>query len=150
EHIKRLNWSKLNLEFVRTSEKRLRCFLKAFPHNKFAVEKTEHVINATNNNICPFVRLPSDWDIYLRDCLSVNTRQKAKRFLRRVGEGNFRVTHATQDTFARDLGILLRLWEANWSLKSGARAAELLDAHLKMLPRLFEASMLAVPILWNG
>jgi CelD/BcsL family acetyltransferase involved in cellulose biosynthesis len=152
-HLRAQNWGRIALEFVRASESRMKLFLGPFADDEFAVEKTERLIknNTINNNICPFVNLPCDWDTYLGEKLSANTRQKVKRFLRKIDDGEeFRITHADARSYERDLDMLLRFWEAQWGPKKGKRLTAMLSVTRKMLTGLFQAGMLVVPVFWKG
>lgn len=153
DHLKERKWGRIALESVRASEERMRRLLTHFPKTQFAIETTERKIenNSINNNICPFVLLPDDWETYLTEKLSANTRQKAKRFLKKVDDGEeLRITHADADTYQRDLDTLLRFWGAQWGERKGPKLTAMLEMTRTMLAGLFEAGMLVVPVLWKG
>jgi tetratricopeptide (TPR) repeat protein len=152
ERLKTMNWANLHLENICASQERLRLLLAPFAQADFATEYFERIDkDGVNNNICPFVRLPADWESYLRDNLSSNTRQKIRRLLRRVDSGELRVTHGEPGTVERDLATLLRLWKAQWASHNSedtmhADAADFRDMFL----RCAKASALLLPVLWHG
>lgn len=151
-HIKALNWASLALDFVRVSESRMKLLLGPFAGDEFSIARTERLISdkTINNNICPFVKLPADWDAYLAEKLSANTRQKVRRFLKKIDDGEeFRITHADTRTYERDLDTLLRFWGAQWGSRKGEKLEAMLSLTRKMLTGLFEAGMLVVPVFWK-
>lgn len=117
KYVGKLHWTRIHLENIRTTQDRLDLFLKGFSQSKFGLRTLERINKPdnTDNCICPFARLPDDWDTYLDNNLSANTRQKIRRFLRQVeSDDTFRITHADADTIERDLNILLRFWAVKW------------------------------------
>jgi tetratricopeptide (TPR) repeat protein len=153
KYISKMNWTRLHLENLFLSETRMQLFLKFFPEAVFE-SKWERFNEAgeIDNNICPHVSLPGDWETYLNTRLSANTRQKARRFLRKIEAGGdeFRITHVKDGTIERDIAILLRFWELKWSSKKGDRMPSLLRFNSTMLRRFFESGSLYLPVLWKG
>jgi Tfp pilus assembly protein PilF/CelD/BcsL family acetyltransferase involved in cellulose biosynthesis len=152
-YVSRSSWARINLENIRTTDERLRLFLDGFPHTRFAIKAEERINKRDNidNCICPFAELPDDWDSYLNNCLSANTRQKIRRFLRQVeGSGEFRITHATADTVGRDLNILLQFWKIKWAPRKGDRATTIMQSNYEMLKRNSDVGGLFLPVLWKG
>src|ERR1700736_294681 len=82
-HLKRMNWARLSLENLRITDARMRLLLTHFPKSNFLTEEISRVgqFDDIDNNICPYVSLPADWDAYL-GTLSANTRQKLRRLLK--------------------------------------------------------------------
>ncbi|WP_458756981.1 GNAT family N-acetyltransferase [Afipia sp. TerB] len=151
--LKGLNWAALNLENVLMSDARLRLLRAHFPQSKFRSRDVPRVLKATNtdNCICPYVRLPADWDSYLQ-MLSPNTRHNIRRLMRRVDEsgGACRLDHATPATAERDIDGLLGLWKAKWEASKGKAINSLMRSNRVMLMRSFEAGLLFVPTFWSG
>jgi CelD/BcsL family acetyltransferase involved in cellulose biosynthesis len=151
--LKGLNWATLNLENVLMSEARFRLLLAHFPRSTFRSREVERVLKATNTNncICPYVRLPSDWDGYLQ-MLTPNTRHNIRRLMRRVDEsgGAYRLDHATPATAERDIDGLLHLWKTKWAAIKGKTIDNLVRSNRVMLTRSFEAGLLFVPTFWKG
>lgn len=153
KYVSKSPWARVNLDNIRTTDERLRLFLDYFPNTKFVI-KTEERINKRdniNNCICPFAPLPDDWDSYLNNSLSSNTRQKIRRFLRQVeGSDEFRITHATPDTVERDLNILLQFWKIKWAPRKGNRTTTIMQSNYEMLKRNSDVGALFLPVLWKG
>src|SRR3954452_9758421 len=68
------------------SGRRRALFLSTFAADEYEVSiedraRAEHEID---NRVCPFVPLPDSYDEYLATRVSSNTRQKIRRFSRRV------------------------------------------------------------------
>jgi tetratricopeptide (TPR) repeat protein len=150
--LKRLNWTRLNLENIQMSDERRRLFLSHFSKKEFDTKEHERVNKRDNinNRICPYAALPNDWDSYLAG-LSANTRQKIRRFLRQIeGSDEFRITHADADSVERDLKVLLRFWGAKWGPRKGNRLNTILTSNFKMLKSCSESGALFLPVLWRG
>lgn len=150
--LRRANWTALTLEFFRSSSSRLQRLLRSLPANNFrrievpAVNKPDNV----NNLVCPYISLPDSWDTYLTG-LGSNTRQKMRRFLRKVDDGQeYRITIANADTIERDLDILLNFWRIKWAQRKGDRMRGLVRANQSMLRACFECGALFLPVMWQG
>lgn len=152
-HVGKLPWAHIHLENIRTTDERLRLFMDCFSRGKFGIKAQERINKRDNidNCICPFARLPDNWDTFLNDSLSANTRQKIRRFLRQVeNDGDFRITQANADTVERDLNILLRFWATKWGARKGNRLNNILKSNYEMLKRNFDAGALFLPVFWQG
>jgi len=148
-----MSWMRLNFVNILASDKRFRLFMKAFERPKLAVENVRRFNKKTkiDSNIYPFVKLPGDWETYCAEKLSTNTRQKAKRFLKRLDEsGEFRVTHATKATIDRDIDILLKFWETKWAAQKGKTLRGILSNNRMMLKHSLEVGAAFLPVLWAG
>lgn len=121
-HLLKMNWAKLHLENLRMSEKRRRLLIDNLADRRLTAHKMPRVNKTDNvdNCICPAAALPGDWDSYLEQKTSSNTRQKIRRFLRKLdGSGEFRITHADATTIDRDIGIILEMWRIKWAPRKG-------------------------------
>lgn len=151
--IKSLHWAELNLEFVRASDRRLALLLPHFPDADFEAVQVDEVnrIDNINNCICPYISLPDDWDEYLNNNVSSNSRQKIRRFLRKVEESDeFRITIADRDTVKDDLEILLQQWEIKWKPRKGELVNGIKNIVRIMLMHCFDNDLLFLPVLWRG
>jgi tetratricopeptide (TPR) repeat protein len=151
-YLKRINWRRLNLDYLRTTDSRSRIFLSHFSDKRFGM-RTEDRINKAdkiNNCLCPSISLPDEWDRYLADCTSANMRQKLRRFLRQVeADSTFRFTHSEGDDIERDLKMLLQFWATKWGPRKGSRLQSILNSNYTMLRRCGENGHLFMPILWR-
>lgn len=152
-HLKRLNWRRINLDYFRMKEPRLRAFLSNFSDKRFEMKGLSRINKRDNINnlICPAVSLPGDWDSYLATCTSSNMRQKLRRFLRQIeSDSSFRITHSHGETLERDLKTLLKFWVAKWGHRKGDRLGNILRSNFNMLKRCGEVGHLLLPMLWRG
>ena len=153
EHIKRLHWTKLKLPNMSISDGRFRLFTDCFPPELFDTKIESKRIDENNIDHCvyPYAKSPRDWEGYLANNLGSNTRQKVRRFLRKVDEAEeFRITVADAETFERDLDILLQLWTAKWGAQKGKNLPHVLAMNRKMISHFFETGHLFFPVLWKG
>ena len=153
KHLRKMHWAKLHLENLRMSERRLRFFLKNLADERLDIRKMTRVnkVDGINNCTCPSLDLPGSWDAYLEQKLGSNTRQKFRRFLRRVeGSDEFRITHADASTIDRDIGILLEFWRVKWTPRKGNLVPGLLKSNRLLFKNAFESGTLFLPILWHG
>jgi CelD/BcsL family acetyltransferase involved in cellulose biosynthesis len=153
EYLRHANWAQLHLKNIHASKHRMRLFMKPFAQSKFEVEVLNRYTKGDNLNcdLYPYVNLPGDFETYLAKKLSSNTRQKAKRFIKKVGDtGEFRVTHADASTIKRDVDMLLHFWRLKWGRHKGSRLAAILSTNRTMLMGAQEAGVLFMPVLWKG
>lgn len=145
---KKLSWTKLIMSNLWMSDRRRRLFLAAFDPLRFAHEDIEYLDKITNTDVgvCPFVALPSDWDAYLTK-LSANNRQKIRRWLRKVEAGEeYDITASNDETFARDIDILLGFWKTKWAHRKGARTDDIAQHNRAMLMRCAQNGTLFLPV----
>ncbi|PBC04292.1 GNAT family N-acetyltransferase [Mesorhizobium sp. WSM3860] len=152
-HLLKMNWAKLHLENLRMSEKRRRLLIDNLADKRLTAHKMPRVNKTDNvdNCICPAAALPGDWDSYLEQKTSSNTRQKIRRFLRKLdGSGEFRITHADASTIDRDIGIILEMWRIKWAPRKGNLLPGLIRSNRILFKDAFESGTLFLPILWQG
>ncbi|WP_258604066.1 GNAT family N-acetyltransferase [Mesorhizobium sp. AR10] len=153
KHLTRMNWAKLHLENLRMSEPRRRLLLKNLDDKRLEAQQMRRVNKADNidNCICPSLDLPGDWETYLEQKTSSNTRQKIRRFLRKLdGSNEFRITHADASTIDRDIGIILEMWRIKWAARKGNLLPSLIRSNRRLFKDAFESGTLFLPILWQG
>ena len=153
DNIKAMNWADMYLDTVYASDMRLRLFTERFSQQDFAFKKTSRKIQGqdTDYSVYPYIRLPQDWEEYLRTHLGPNTRKNARRCMKLVDSGECRITHADADTFERDLNTLSRFWTAAWQPVKGAPDARSeLNNHCAMLRACFAEGEVFMPVLWQG
>jgi tetratricopeptide (TPR) repeat protein len=150
-------WSVLELEHILTTNNQLNLFLKYFVEQNFEIHKLnpEHFTNPLddiNNQIIPYVVLLDSWDDYLQNCLSSNTRQKIRRFFRKIEDSDdFRVTEVNADNLKHHIEILIKLWRANWEGRKGAEHCDAIIRAMNFdLHHCFENNCLSLLVLWKG
>lgn len=152
-YLKQQNWTQLKLDYLAGPPERRAAMIRALqgPLVMFR-DATPKSMNDINNCVCPVVTLPQTFDEYLETSMSSQTRQKLRRFLRKVeSDDTYRITFATKDTIKRDLTILFDLWRVRWEPHKGKeRTQKLIAATGDMLMDSFAAGNLDVPVLWHG
>ncbi len=117
-----------------------RCIRRVCPGNGDGVDQS----------VAPYARLPSSWDDYANRQMSANSRQKARRFLRKLdGGGTLAVTHATAESLGRDVTILLRLWLATFADRKGGRAEQVATVIGRRLTAFHRAGLMDLCVLWQ-
>jgi CelD/BcsL family acetyltransferase involved in cellulose biosynthesis len=147
-----LNWAEFHLDNYRGSDKRRRIMLEPFDKLKFprrevsAYDKVDEV----DQNVCPFIDLPDDFDAYLAG-ISANNRQKARRMLRKVEDpaGSCRITLGAPETYERDVDALLGHWRVKWGKRKGERTEPIIERNRKMLLKMAEEDKLFLPVFWH-
>jgi CelD/BcsL family acetyltransferase involved in cellulose biosynthesis len=142
----------LELECLRAPGERINRFLKAFRTAGFKISERGdiHPVDGIDNTACPYVDLPPDWETYLAG-LGSNTRQKLRRFLRKVENSDrFSISPASSGTGERDIADLLDLWATKWAARKGKRLPRLLKTNSTMLRHCLDNGMLLLPVLRDG
>jgi CelD/BcsL family acetyltransferase involved in cellulose biosynthesis len=153
KRLQQMPWAKLRLRHFRISHERLDLLLSQFDDRTFVIENRRRSSNADdiNNEICPYVDLPDDFETYLREKLSTKTRQKARRFLRKIeSSADLRITHSVPATHQRDLDILVDFWEQRWKERKGDKVEHLKKRYREILGQGLESDTLYMPVLWRG
>jgi CelD/BcsL family acetyltransferase involved in cellulose biosynthesis len=151
--LKQMQWAKLDLRHLSVSDKRLQLLTTPFEQSPFVLEKREHGIrkDGTDSEICPYVDLPDDFETYLKEKLSANTRQKLRRLMRQVERSpDLRITQSTPETFENDLDILAGFWKDKWAQRKGDGIDHLAARYRQIMKEAFEAGIAHVPVLWRG
>jgi len=150
-HLRQMHWRDLVLKNLRISARRLALILDQFHPSVFRVVHRQRRIKADINLlVCPCVDLPDDFDRYLTETLSSNTRQKVRRFLRKVETSDsFRITVSNRQTHHRDLDILQRLWEAKWADRKGGDTKRLGRGYRQIIEQGLQAGLVFMPVLWR-
>lgn len=146
-------WSEFSLRYE-TSQRRARLFTDGFDKARYRLRWPGYLINGgeTDNLICPQVTLPDTFEDYMQNCLSSNTRQKLRRFMRRhLDSGEVRITEADPSDFRICLRHMMRLWVAKWAPSKGERSARKVSANFaQVMIAAQEQGLLYMPVLWRG
>jgi len=149
--LKQQSWTHLKLEYMCGPLSRRDAMIRALqgPQVMFR-DSTPKSLNDINNCVCPVVTLPASFDEYLETSMSSQTRQKLRRFLRKVeGDPSYHISFATHETIARDMDILFKFWRAKWAPYKGKdRAEKIIVSTRDMLMDCFRDGTLEVPVLW--
>ncbi|MUG99599.1 tetratricopeptide repeat protein [Scytonema sp. UIC 10036] len=148
-----LEWSSFNVQNILETDTRMYPFLRSFPGESF--EFTQHRIqnkgDDTDNYIAPYISLTDDWEQYLQNYLSANTRQKIRRFLRKIDNSSeFSIAHVNADNLESHIDILLKFWKSTWGEKKGNTCDIIMSVIRANLRHAFEHNCLYFPVLWQG
>lgn len=157
QYLKNQNyWSVFQLPGLITPNPRIQLFLSLFEGDNYHLKELKiqnKDENTIDNSICPYIPLSDyqDWDNYLQNALSSNTRQKIRRFLRKVeGENEFCIAHADSSNIDHYIDIILNFWEIRWAKRKGSKKQEILASLRRFLGHSFEHGCLYFPMLWRG
>lgn len=151
--LKSQNWTNLKLEYFFGPPERKEAMLRAFQGSDFRHrDSTPKSSDNLDICLCPVVTLPDSWETYLETKMSSQSRQKLRRFLRKIeSDETYRITHATPETIKRDLDVLFSLWRIKWLPRKGEpRIDRLITATREMLMDCFNDGNLDVPVFWYG
>lgn len=152
EYLRQRHWAALNMVCFRASKKRSRLFLRCFADRDLVVRERDNFDDEAglDNDVAPYAALSGDWEAYLTTCLSANTRQKIRRFLKKVdGSGDYRISHADETTIERSIDILLGFWLAQWAETHGEIAPRLANTYRDVLSTCFADGTLTLPVIWR-
>lgn len=152
-HLKQLYWSHFYLKGFSISDRRFGLFMAPFADERFIVESMKSTINEgeTDNLVSPYIDLPNTFDAYLAEKLSSNTRQKVRRFLRKLeASSEYQLTTTNAATQVRDVQILETLWSKMRSEQKGANTQRLAMKYGMIVQRGLEDKTCHLLILWHG
>jgi CelD/BcsL family acetyltransferase involved in cellulose biosynthesis len=152
-YLKQLHWSHFYLKGFRISDRRFGLFMAPFADERFIVESLMSTINEgeTDNLVSPYIDLPDTFEAYLAGKLSSNTRQKLRRFLRKLeSSSEYQLTTTNAATQARDVQILETLWSKMRSEQKGANTQRLATKYGRIVHRGLEDETVHLLILWHG
>lgn len=152
-HLTQMNWSHLYLKGFRISDRRYDLFMGPFSDDRLIIEPLTDKINEgeTDDLVSPYIDLPDSFERYLVETLSSNTRQKVRRYLRKVESSpDYRLTISTPATHARDLGILENQWRAMWGWLKGSETDRLATMYRNIVARGLLDESVHMPMLWHG
>ncbi len=149
-------WSIFELKHIQTTNTRINLFLKSFAQENFHIQQLDqhqfkNPLDNIDNHIIPYLVLPDNWNDYLQQVLSSNTRQKIRRFLRKIEDSNeFRITEVNADNLDRHIEILIQLWQANWEGRKSAEQCQAIVRAMRFeLYHCFENNCLSLLVLWK-
>lgn len=152
-YLRQMGWKQLRLKNFRASQRRLKSFVSALDTPEFHIEERERIgkTDKTNLLVCPYVELADHFDRYLQEKLSANTRQKVRRFLRKIDQSkDLKFTQATAETCERDIEIIVSFWRHKWAQRKGAQLDALTAKYRSILLQAWADDALFLPMLWRG
>lgn len=152
--LRTLPWSHARLTNWLVSGRRRALFLSAFPPDEYevAIQDRVRAEGEIDNRVCPFVPLPDSYEEYLSKRVSANTRQKIRRFSRKVEQSaDLQLTPTNPDQFEKHLDALLELWLRKWAPVRGQVSAErAVRKYRKILGQSMECDAVFMPMLWSA
>lgn len=146
-------WAQLSMRYV-AQRRRAQVFTDQLAAQGLEVRYRSYKINKgqTNNLLCPQVDLPEDFQTYLANQVSSNTRQRYNKMKRRnFDTGAYRIAAATEETFEADLAGLLEFWEQRWRQQKGAATARNVASNYRDVLTAAQACGAAyLPVLYKG
>ena len=150
--LRSMHWSDLHLKGFRASERRAVLFIEALNDERLMVRHETSTANGgtVDNLVCPYIDLPGTFDHYLETRLSRSTRQKVRRFTRRIdGDADYRITTTTPATRTQDVDALEYLWAAMWRHRKGQDTDHLAAKYAMIVNRGLEDSLARLCIMWH-
>ena len=148
-----LVWSSFQVKNILEADQRMSLFLKSLSRDRFefSQRRIQNQGEDTDNYIAPYVLLTDDWDCYLQNYISSNTRAKIRRFLRKIDNSDeFSITQVNANNLESHIGILLKFWESKWRDKKGDKCDVIMGYLRVMLRHCYEHNCLYLPVLWRG
>ena len=150
------SWSMLEMSNIPRANKRLSLLLSNFDAASFNTEEEspdsyQNPLDNVKNNIVPYLTLPDSWELYLQGTVSSNTRQKIRRFLRKIeNSAEFRITNVNAENLERHIEIITGFWRTSWESRKGVKECNsILRTMALELRHCFEHNCLHLPVLWQ-
>ena len=150
-------WSVFKISNILKADTRMSLFLNDFAQESFdsrelGEENYKNPLDNITNQILPYITLPDSWELYLQNVLSSNTRQKIRRFFRKIENSNeFRITDVNAENLESHIEIISEFWQANWESRKGVeRCKSILRSMVFELRHCFENNSLYLPVFWKG
>jgi len=152
--LQRQPWSRLRLEKCSASPSRLDAFSTHFEPADYKISYRQSTMNGgtVDNLVCPYIDLPETFDAYLDSAVSSNTRQKIRRFSRRIEQSDSLRISITQSADLSDgLEHLLALWLQRWApVRGQAKAKRVAEKYRQILAQSAELDAVFLPVLWRN
>lgn len=147
-----LPWAQLSMRYV-AQQRRAKFFTERLSDLGFTVRYRSYRIDSgkTDNLLCPQVDLPEDFESYMANQISANTRQKFNKIRRRhLDTGDYRVVESTGATVEQDIATLLQFWQKRWTEQKGAETAERVARNYRdVLAAAQSCGALFLPVLYK-
>jgi CelD/BcsL family acetyltransferase involved in cellulose biosynthesis len=144
-------WAYFRITNWLVSDRRREIFLQGFVPEDYesAFEENTMRKGAINNLVRPYVPLAETFEAYLDARVSANTRQKIRRFLRRIeGAPDLRLIETPSDQAKAHLDLFLDLWFRKWApVRGEATAGEVVVKYREILAQSLALGAVYVPPL---
>ncbi len=151
--LKKMYWARLHLDFILMSDRRLALLLNPFKDDAYVISHGNRLSEEDNIDslIAPYADLPDNFESFLATHMSAKTRQKLRRYTRKVvNSPELRITHTNTETSERDLSAFGNFWLTKWAERKGKKANRLAKTYQQMLRQALQARILFMPVLWRA
>ncbi|WP_257099100.1 GNAT family N-acetyltransferase [Pseudovibrio flavus] len=145
-------WARLQMESLRSSPERLSLFMSGLTKGPFEFRDIPRTNKAdgVNTLICPYAELPESYDEFLQTNLSSKTRQKMRRFTRKMeADETMEIRQIDEEHFDEQLDILLSFWRAKWAKRKGKRIDYLVSEYKLIFGDAYKDGSLFIPVFWR-
>ncbi len=149
-HLADMDFARLHLEDFRASKQRIALLVDPFPEDAFRVSHRNRTskTDGIDNLISPYVRLPDTFDDYLQTRLSANTRQKVRRYQRKLeAASDVEIVESSPATREQDLDALAAYWKSRWATRKGDTADLKASKYRLIVQQGLEAGIVYMPVL---
>lgn len=128
KYLCQLPWRRLFLESMCISDRRLKLLTSAFADDNYSIREEQLTDNqgTTDLDKSPGIALPDAYETYLTDCLTSNTRQKIRRFMRQIdNDSSLRIERSETESHEKHLEYFQRFWIERWADEKGSQVHRL-------------------------
>jgi len=135
------------------SQQRLELLGRSFPENLFKAKRVASTDNqgTVDLSICPGIELPASYDEYLETHVRPKTRQKIRRFERKVQiQKTLDIRLSTADTLDEDLDSFAHLWCQRYRTIKGIGVYRKATIYRTILSQGFLSGLMQILVLSEG
>jgi len=150
EYLTTKPWSRLYLENMHISDQRLSVFLAGFQSPTYKITRRRFGNPDTGPDLskAPCIRLPSSFEDYLAEMLGSSTRQRIRRYRRKLEAAeNTNIRLCTKATMDDDLEVFKVLWRRRWAREKGSEVDKLAQRYCTILYQALESEDMIMPVM---
>ncbi|MFT6304783.1 MAG: hypothetical protein ACJAY2_003987 [Pseudomonadales bacterium] len=151
--LRKMLWRRLHLKSICMSDRRLQLLLGAFKNDDYKIGDEQSTDNggATNLDKAPGINLPKSYDEYLTHHVSSNTRQKIRRFQRKVdADPGLQIQVSPPENYEHYLEYFEKYWSERWATAKGDRVNDLASKYSEFIRNALQAGDMFMPVLLNN
>lgn len=148
--LRKCSWGKLSLSCLKISQRRRELLGKSFPDDSFKVKPVASNDNngAIDLSVCPGVELPDTYNEYLETCVRPKTRQKIRRYERKLNaQSTLGIKYSTADTLESDLDQFAHLWCQRYRAIKGIGVYRKATIYRTILSQGFHSGLMQILVL---
>jgi len=143
EFLIQMPWHQLYFSCLKMSPQRALMLTEEFSDTReFAISSKSLLDNhgETDLTLCPRIALPDSFEKYLSDSIGANTRQKIRRYARKIqAEDKFAFRETTDQTLNDDLNAFAQYWCERYREIKGSKVYRLADKQIYMLEQAYRS-----------